>query len=173
MILMNKNLIRLTILFFTVAGLTACKVNYSLRNAVIPAEVKTVKIGFIENRARYINPQLSPKLTDKLLVKITNQTKLTRTNSDDAHYVINGTITNYDGSQTVGVSAQQASTNRLTVTVHIILKKNLENKIEEFDVSRSFDFSANLTLQQAEGQLLDEVVRNITDEIFNHIFSNW
>lgn len=173
MILMNKNLIRLTILFFTVAGLTACKVNYSLRNAVIPAEVKTVKIGFIENRARYINPQLSPKLTDKLLVKITNQTKLIRTNSDDAHYVINGTITNYDGSQTVGVSAQQASTNRLTVTVHIILKKNLENKIEEFDVSRSFDFSANLTLQQAEGQLLDEVVRNITDEIFNHIFSNW
>ncbi|MFX5813080.1 LPS assembly lipoprotein LptE, partial [Acinetobacter baumannii] len=78
---------------------------------------------------------MSPKLTDKLLVKITNQTKLTRTNSDDAHYVINGTITNYDGSQTVGVSAQQASTNRLTVTVHIILKKNLENKIEEFDVS--------------------------------------
>ncbi|MGL6067984.1 MAG: hypothetical protein ACRC0I_04435, partial [Sediminibacterium sp.] len=73
---MNKNLIRLTILFFTVAGLTACKVNYSLRNAIIPAEVKTVKIGFIENRARYINPQLSPKLTDKLLVKITNQTKL-------------------------------------------------------------------------------------------------
>jgi len=68
---------------------------------------------------------LSPKLTDKLLVKITNQTKLTRTNSDDAHYVINGTITNYDPSQTVGVSAQQASTNRLTVTVHIILKKNL------------------------------------------------
>ncbi|MCA6439758.1 MAG: LPS assembly lipoprotein LptE [Sediminibacterium sp.] len=170
---MNKNLIRLTILFFTVAGLTACKVNYSLRNAIIPAEVKTVKIGFIENRARYINPQLSPKLTDKLLVKITNQTKLTRTNSDDAHYVINGTITNYDPSQTVGVSAQQASTNRLTVTVHIILKKNLENKVEEFDVSRSFDFSANLTLQQAEGQLLDEVVRNITDEIFNHIFSNW
>ncbi len=173
MILMNKNLIRLTILFFTVAGLTACKVNYSLRNAIIPAEVKTVKIGFIENRARYINPQLSPKLTDKLLVKITNQTKLTRTNSDDAHYVINGTITNYDPSQTVGVSAQQASTNRLTVTVHIILKKNLENKVEEFDVSRSFDFSANLTLQQSEGQLLDEVVRNITDEIFNHIFSNW
>ncbi|MFX6949491.1 LPS assembly lipoprotein LptE, partial [Acinetobacter baumannii] len=81
-----------------------------MRDAVIPTDVKTVKIGFIENRARYINPQLSPKLTDKLQVKITNQTKLTRTNSDDAHYVINGTITNYDGSQTVGVSAQQAST---------------------------------------------------------------
>ncbi len=173
MILMNKQLTRLTILFFAIASSTACKVNYSMRDAVIPTDVKTVKIGFIENRARYINPQLSPKLTDKLQVKITNQTKLTRTNSDDAHYVINGTITNYDGSQTVGVSAQQASTNRLTVTVHVILKKNLDNKVEEFDVTRSFDYSANLTFQQAEGQLLDEVVRNLTDEIFNRIFSNW
>jgi hypothetical protein len=151
---------------------TGCKI-YSFKDAVIPQDVKTVKVGFIENRARYINPQLSPKLTDKVQSKIISQTKLTRTNNDDAHYVINGTITNYDPSQTVGVSAQQATTNRLTVTVHIVLKKTLENKEEEFDVSRSFDYSANLTLQQAEGQLLDEVVRSLSDEIFNRIFSNW
>jgi len=163
--------------FFT---LTACLILllqgcfvYKFNDAVIPANVKTVKIGFIDNKARYVNPQLSPKLTDKLQAKITSQTKLTRTNNDDADYVINGSITNYDPSQTVGVSAQQASTNRLTVTVHIILRKTLENKVEEFDVTRSFDFSANLTLQQAEGQLLDEVIRNITDEIFNRIFNNW
>jgi len=55
----------------------------------------------------------------------------------------------------------------------VFLKKTLENKTDEFDVSRSADFSANLSLQQAEGQLLDEMVRNLTDEIFNHIFSNW
>jgi hypothetical protein len=163
------------ILFFFLSinlFLTGCFV-YKFNDAVIPTNVKTVKIGFIENKARYINPQLSPKLTDKLQSKITNQTKLTRTNNDDADYVINGSITNYDPSQTVGVSAQQASTNRLTVTVHIVLRKTLENKVEEFDVSRSFDFSANLTLQQAEGQLLEEVVRNLTDEIFNRIFNNW
>ncbi len=163
--------------FYTVTAclvllLQGCFV-YKFNDAVIPADVKTVKIGFIDNKARYVNPQLSPKLTDKLQAKITSQTKLTRTNNDDADYVINGSITNYDPSQTVGVSAQQASTNRLTVTVHIILRKTLENKVEEFDVTRSFDFSANLTLQQAEGQLLDEVIRNITDEIFNRIFNNW
>lgn len=173
MILTNK----LKYGFYTVTAclillLQGCFV-YKFNDAVIPANVKTVKIGFIDNKARYVNPQLSPKLTDKLQAKITSQTKLTRTNNDDADYVINGSITNYDPSQTVGVSAQQASTNRLTVTVHIILRKTLENKVEEFDVTRSFDFSANLTLQQAEGQLLDEVIRNITDEIFNRIFNNW
>ena len=171
---MNKKTTSITLfnLLIIIALSTGCKI-YSFKDAVIPQDVKTVKVGFIENRARYINPQLSPKLTDKVQSKIISQTKLTRTNNDDAHYVIIGTITNYDPSQTVGVSAQQATTNRLTVTVHIVLKKTLENKEEEFDVSRSFDYSANLTLQQAEGQLLDEVVRSLSDEIFNRIFSNW
>jgi phosphoribosylanthranilate isomerase len=146
---------------------------YSFRDAVIPAEVKTIKIGFIENKARYVNPQLAPQLTDKLQQKIISSTKLTRTNSDDAHYQIYATITNYDPSQTVGVSGQQATTNRLTVTVHVLLKKTLENKEQEFDVSRNFDFSANLTLNQAEGQLMDDILRNITEDIFNQIFSNW
>ena len=146
---------------------------YSFRDAVIPDNIKTVKIGFIENKARYVNPQLAPMLTDKLQQKIIGQTKLTRTNSDDAHYQIYATITNYDPTQTVGVSAQQATTNRLTVTVHVLLKKTLENKEQEFDVTRNFDFSANLTLNQAEGQLMDDIIRNITDDIFNQIFSNW
>ena len=146
---------------------------YSFKDANIPDNVKTVKIGFIENKARYINPQLAPLLTDKLLQKIIGQTKLTRTNSDDAHYQIFATITNYDPSQTVGVSNQQASTNRLTVTVPVVLKKTLDNKEQEFDVSRNFDFSANLSLNQAENQLMDEILRSITDDIFNQIFSNW
>ena len=163
-------------LFFMVAVastlLTSCGI-YSFRDAVIPENIKTVKIAFIENKARYINPQLAPQLTDKLLQKIINGTKLTRTNSDEAHYQIYASITNYDPSQTVGVSAQQASTNRLTVTVHVLLKKTLENKEQEFDVTRNFDFSANLTLQAAESQLMDDILRNITDDIFNQIFSNW
>lgn len=146
---------------------------YSFRDAVIPENVKTIKIGFIENKARYINPQLGPLLTDKLQQKIMSQTKLTRTNSDDAHYQIYATITNYDPSQTVGVSGREASTNRLTVTVHVLLKKTLDNKEQEFDVTRNFDFSANLSLTQAESQLMEDIVRNVSDDIFNQIFSNW
>jgi phosphoribosylanthranilate isomerase len=151
---------------------TSCGV-YSFKDANIPDNVKTVKIGFIENKARYVNPQLAPMLTDKLQQKIIGQTKLIRTNNDDAHYQIFATITNYDPSQTVGVSSQQATTNRLTVTVHVVLKKTLDNKEQEFDVSRNFDFSANLSLNQAESQLMDEILRSITDDIFNQIFSNW
>ncbi len=150
---------------------SACKI-YSLNSASIPPEVKTVKLGFIDNKARYVNPQLSPRLTDKLLQKIVGQTRLTRTNSDDAHYQIRGYISLYDVS-TAGISGQQAAINRLTVGVHITFLNTLTSKTEEFDVSRSFDFSANLSLPQAEGALTEEIVRNLSDEIFNRIFSNW
>lgn len=143
----------------------------------LPDSIKTVKVNFIENRANYVNPQLSPTLTEKLKQKIINQTRLTQTNGDDAHYDIKGYISDYSPS-TVGITStngrSQTSINRLTVTVHIILTKQSSDKPpEEFDVSRSFDFSANKTLQSAEGELLDEMIRNLTDEIFNHIFSAW
>jgi len=42
---------------------------YSLKDVSIPPEIKTVRVFFIENKARYINPQLSPKLSDKLRQK--------------------------------------------------------------------------------------------------------
>ena len=156
---------------FCMASLVSCKV-YRFNSASIPPEVKTVKIGFIENKARYINPQLSPKLTDKLQQKIVGQTRLTRTNNDDAHYQIRGYVSDYSVS-TAGISNQKAATNRLTVGVHITFLNTLTAKTEEFDISRNFDFSANLSLPQAEGALTEDIIRNITDEIFNRIFSNW
>lgn len=151
--------------------LSSCRI-YTFTSASIPAEVKTVKIGFIENKARYVNPQLSPKLTDKLQQKIVGQTRLTRTNNDDAHYQISGYISEYSVT-TSGISNQQAATNRLTVGVHITFLNTLTAKTEEFDLSRNFEFSANLSLPQAEGALTEDIIRNVTDEIFNRIFSNW
>jgi hypothetical protein len=152
--------------------LTSCGV-YKFKDSVIPADVKTVKIDYITNKATYVNPQAAQKLTDKLQQKIIGGTRLTRTNADNADYVISGAITVYDATQTVGISAQQANTNRLTVTVHVIWNDNVKTELHEFDVSRSFDYAASLSLQQAEGQLLDEVVRTLTDDIYNRIFSNW
>ncbi|MFY7900449.1 MAG: LPS assembly lipoprotein LptE [Chitinophagaceae bacterium] len=159
------------VLAFIVA-ITSCGI-YSFKDVSIDyTKIKTIKIGFIENKARYVNPQLSPRVTDKLQQKIVSQTKLTRTNNDDAHLQISGYISDYSVS-TAAISSTQATGNRLTVSVHLFVKNTVENKNEEFDVSRNFDFSANLSLQQAETQLQDEIVRNITDEIFNRLFSNW
>ncbi len=179
----NKNhysvlnyLLGMACIFVFVLSISSCGI-YTFKDVTIPPEVKTIKINFIENRASYKNPQLSPKLTDQLQQKISSQTRLTRTNGDDAHYQISGYISSYNIT-TAGISSQggskpQAATNRLTVGVHISLLNTLDSKTTEYDATRNFDFSAGLSLQQAEAQLLDDIVKNLTDEIFNKIFSNW
>ncbi len=151
---------------------TACGV-YSFANTSIPPDIKTVSVGFLGNKARYINPQLSPKLTDALVQKINSQTKLTRVeNLEDGDYQISGYVSTYNVT-TSGVSAQQASLNRLTVGVHINFYDKKNDKKQEFDVSRDFDFNASLSLTQAEPTLMDQIIKNETEEIFNKIFSNW
>ncbi len=145
---------------------------YRFTDASIPDSIKTVKVNLIENRASYINPQLSPRLSDKLRQKIVSQTKLTQTNNDNADWEISGTITQYSFS-TSAISGQQASNNRLTVGVQIILQDRKADKTEKHEVSRSFEFKGDRSFQQAENDLAEEMIRTLTDDIFNKLFSKW
>lgn len=158
---------------FLVPSFSSCKVHYGFRDRTgIPDTIKTVKINNIDNRARYINTQLSPRLTDKLRQKIVSQTKLSQTNNENADWEISGYITDYSFS-TSAISGQQVANNRLTVGLHITLNKRKTDEIKDYDVSRNFEFKGNQSLQQAEASLLDEMIRTLTDEIFNKLFSNW
>lgn len=157
-------------LLFTFSYAT-CK--YGFNDASVPTEVKTFRVNPLENKAAYINTQLAPQLTEKLKQKIINTTRLKQTNSDDAHYDISGYVSQYFIT-TVGISGNDATTNRLTVGFHLIFKNSLdEKKNQETDVTRSFDFPATQTLPQAEATLTPEIIKNVVDEIFNKIFSNW
>lgn len=149
-----------------------CK--YSFKDvSPIPTEVKTFRVNYLENKAQYVNTRLSPQLTERLKQKIINTTRLRQTNNDDAHYDISGYVSQYVTS-TISIAGANASGNRLTVGFHLIFKNSLDNKKNfETDINRSFDFSGNLSLSQAESQLNDEIVSNVVDEIFNKIFANW
>jgi hypothetical protein len=60
----------------------------------------------------------------------------------------------------------------LNVTVKITRRQTNQDP-KEFSVTRQFDFGSGQSLQAAEARLLDEMVRNLTDEIFNNLFSGW
>ncbi|WP_018627433.1 LPS assembly lipoprotein LptE [Niabella aurantiaca] len=146
---------------------------YKFKDVSIPDTIKVVRVGIIQNKASYVNPQLAPELTESLKRKITSQTRLRQTNnSDDADWDINCTITSYSFS-TSGISNQRANTNRLNVGVHIDVRDNHSQKINKYDVTRSFDYDGTLALQQAEQGLKTEMLRSLSDDIFNRIFSNW
>jgi len=174
----RKNAYRLVILlpltaflFFTSLVNSGCRI-YKFQDISIPDSIKTIKVNFIENKAPYVNPTLSPRLTDKLRQKIVNQTRMSQTNNDNADWIISGNISSY-GFSTSAISQQQVASNRLTVGVHITLNDQKSNQTTEYDVSRSFEFAASQSIQQAEASLGDEIIRSLTDDIFNKIFSKW
>lgn len=149
-----------------------CK--YSTKDtSPIPPDVKTFRVNYFENKARYVNPQLTPQLTEKLKQKIIGQTRLRQINGDEAHYDISGYLSDYSVT-TTGITNQNASTNRLNVSFHLIFKNTLDQKKDfETDITNNYDFNAQLSLQQAEAQLGNDIIKNLVDGIFNKIFSNW
>ena len=169
----NNLLFYLTcILLLSIFNFATCK--YSFKDtSPIPQEVKTFRVNYLENKAQYINTQLSPQLTERLKQKIINTTRLRQTNDDDAHYDISGYVSQYYTS-TISITGNNSSGNRLTVGFHLTFKNTLDEKKNfETDLNRTFDFPATQSLTQAESTLNNEILKNIVDEIFNKIFSNW
>lgn len=150
----------------------SCK--YSFKDvSPLPAEIKTFRVNPLENRAQYINPQLSPQLTEKTKQKIINTVRLRQINSDDADYDISGFVSQYYAT-TISISGRNATGNRLNVGFHLVFKnKHDETKNFETDIVRTYDFDGQLSLTQAETALTSKIVTDISDEIFNKIFSNW
>lgn len=161
----------LLITIYLTGTFATCK--YSTKDtSPIPPEVKTFRVNYLENKARYVNPMITPQLRDKLQQKIIGQTRLRQTNSDDAHYDISGYLSDYSVT-TTGISGQNASTDRLNVSFHLDFKNTLTQKVTSADINRNYDFNAQYSLQQAEAVLLNDIIKNMVDDIFNKIFSNW
>jgi len=168
----NLKLLAACILLLATFNFATCKYGFKDIGG-LPTEVKTFRVNYFENKADYKNPQLSPQVTEKLKAKIISTTRLQQSNDDDAHYDISGYISGYFTS-TTGITSGSTSLNRLTANFHIIFKNTLdETKNFEADVTYSVDFDANLSLSQVEQSKGDEISRNLTDAIFNKIFSNW
>lgn len=161
--------------FAAIALLAGCKtVRYRFNDAAVPTHVKTIKIRQIENKANYVNPTLSQRLTDRVRQKITSQTRLTQVNIENpnADWDVTGVITSYSFT-TSGISQGQEATNRLTITIQITRVDQTNDESKEYTVSRNFDFRSTLSIQQAESALADEIIRGLSDDIFNRLFSDW
>lgn len=168
-------------LFMLISGTSSCGYGFSPSGGTIPDTMRTAFVKFVNNQAPYRNATLAPGLTDRLRRKINNQTKLRQTPDENgADYVVESTVTDYSVS-TSGVSASprtdgtlNATINNLNIKVHVKLTDTRGGKKpKEFDVSRSFPYTASITLQEAETRLQSDILLNLADEIFNNLFSDW
>ena len=157
----------LSILFFS------CQGGYSFTGASVNAETKTFRVENFVNRASIVQPILSSELTYALINKIRSGTNLIET-EDEADAVFTGTITSYNVTPTAISSNDQASKNRLSITVKIKYTNRTDSKSSfEQNFTRYKDYDASLSLSSVEEALIKEINEELVDDIFTKAFVNW
>src|SRR4051812_25160117 len=157
---MNINRGSLLYLIFFLLAITSCKPHVSLNGATIPVEAKTVSVGFFNNNTSLGPPNLSQKFTERLRDVVSQQTNLAmmRQNGD---LNFEGYIADYNVAP-VAVSGDQASLNRLTITVKVAYFNKFE-PARNFDqnFTRFADFKSSEDIGTAGPALVDEIYRQI------------
>lgn len=160
--------------FCAVLVVTACKVSYSFTGGTLSTEMKTFSVQFFPNRAPLVNPNLSDEFTEELKEKFRNQTTLDEIVDGEGHLNFEGEITGYR-TQALDVTADDVSaTNRLTVTIKVRFRNEIEPD-NDFDKSFSAfrDFDSNQQLSDVEDGLVEEILEDIIDDIYNESVVNW
>lgn len=161
--------------FALILGLfTGC--SYKFNGASIPPEMKTLDVRFFENTAPLVEPTLSQLFTESLKTRIRNQTRLSLT-TNDPQAIFEGRITGYDIKPTSLQSNSQptAAVNRLTITVSVKYTNSLNEK-NNFDQSFSkyYEFPLNgAPLQSILPTALENINKQLTEDIFNRAFAQW
>ncbi len=164
---------------FTVAALIifsvlpSCKISYSFTGANISPAIKTFSVYYFPNRAKLVSPTLSQLFTENLREKLQRQTSLNEL-SEGGDIEFEGQITGYDIRPMSIQKEDIAAQNRLTISIKL---KYTDNKEPDKSFERNFsafeDYDSNQSISNVEDELNNEIVKKLTEDIFNATIANW
>ena len=152
----------------------SCVPSYSFNGASIDYNLtKTIYLKDFSNQASLVYAPLTQVFNERMKDVFNRNTKLifTEVNPD---LEIEGEITRYDLTPQSVKQDAFASETRLTMSVKMRYKNNKkpgEDKEETFTAYR--DFSSNLMLTDVQDNLIQELTKELVDQIFNSTMSNW
>ena len=146
---------------------------YTFSGASIPAEAKTVSVQYFPNNAQLVNPLLSNALTNALNDMFVNQTTL-QSVAQNGDLALEGEITGYSTAPIAITGNQTAAMNRLTVTVNVrFTNKYDESKDFEQRFSQYQDYSSSQDLNAVQDVLVEQIIEDLCQDIFNKAVVNW
>ena len=163
----------LFLFLFCLLGFSSCKVHYSFSGASVSPDVKTVSIQTFRNNASLAPPTLPQTLNEALKDIFTSQTNLAIiSSSGDLNF--EGEILNYITAPVAIQSNDQAALNRLTITVNVRFT-NLKDEKQKFETSfsRYADYSSTQSLSVVQATLIDDINKQLVQDIFNKAMINW
>lgn len=152
-----------------------CTISYKFNGTIIDYnKVKSISVQDFPNRAPMVYAPLASKFNESVRDIYTRQTRLNmvRQNGD---LELEGEITGYDLSpQAISSENTMASETRLTVRINVRYTNNT-NHDEDFERSYTAyrNFDSNRLLNDVQDQLIDEIIKEICENIYNDTVANW
>ena len=159
---------------FAILLLTSCSVSYKFNGASIDyTKTKTIQIADFPIRASYVWGPMGPIFNNELKDIFANHTKLIQVKRN-GDLKIEGEITQYT-QRNKGVSSEGYSSQvELSMTVNVRFTNNVKHS-EDFEkqFTATAVYESTQSLNSVQEELVNQMVKEITEQIFNATVANW
>ena len=141
----------------------------------MPVEWKTFSVKTLELVAPNAPVSYAPNLSEKIKDGIQNNTRLLLSPKAGSEQVaIEGVISNYSITPIAIQPGDNAAKNRLTISVNftIFITEPKEEKMI-LTSTRFVDYASTEDFASKEAELLEEINKQIVQDVINKLFSNW
>ncbi len=156
------------------AMLTSCKVSYGFNGASIDYnKTKTITIADFPIRSSYVWGPMGPLFNNQLKDVFANHTRLQQVKRN-GDLMVEGEITQYSQRNKSVSSEGYSAQTELSMTVNVRFTNNVNHK-EDFE--RAFTatqtYETTKSLSSVQEELVTEMCKDLTDQIFNATVANW
>lgn len=163
---------QLTSIFLITIFIASCGI-YSFTGASIPTDAETVSVAYLTTKATNTPSSLNQTITEGLKDLFINQTNLTLTEGE-ADLSFNGQITKYQIKPMAIKANETAGKNRLTIAIKVKYNNSFDEQQNfESTFSRYRDFNSTENLADVEDILIEEITKELLEDVFNKAFVNW
>jgi len=152
----------------------SCKISYDFNGASIDYEkTKTIQIDNFPIRSAYVWAPMQSIFQNRLTDVFAQQTKL-RQVKKNGDLVLSGEISGFDQYNKAISSDGYSSQVQLKMTVNVRYTNNAKHE-EDFErqFSATTEYDASQQLINVQEELVTQMVKDITDQIFNATVVNW
>ncbi len=169
-----KGIYKIFFLILFMAFMNACSISYKFNGASINYDkVKTITIETFPIKSAYVYAPLGTVFNDQLQTIYMTQTRLQLV-PRNGDLNISGEIVGYDQLNQAVKADGYSSETQLKVTVNVRFVNNT-NHAEDFErqFSAFRNYDSSLPLSTVQDGLIDEMVKEIIEQIFNATVANW
>lgn len=153
---------------------TSCSVSYSFNGASIDySKTKTITIVDFPIRSSYVWGPMQSIFNNELKDVFANHTRLTQVKRN-GDLKIEGEITQYSQRNKSVSSEGYSAQTELSMTVNVRFTNNV-NHNEDFEkqFTSVTSYESTQSLNSVQEELVTQMVKDITDQIFNATVANW